>query len=330
MTRVAINGFGRIGRMVFRVGLERKGIEFVAINDLTSPENLAYLLKYDSSHGTFSREIKAGKDFISIDGKKIKVLQERNPETLPWKELDVDAVVESTGIFRTKEGMEKHLNAGAKKVLLSAPAKDDSVKTIVMGVNDNEISDNERLLSNASCTTNCLAPIVKVLQDAFGIEKGFMTTIHAYTADQMLQDAPHKDFRRGRSAAVNIVPTSTGAATAVTKVIPELKGRLDGMAVRVPVKDGSLTDFVATLETQASQEELKKVFLKASRGKMKGILDFSEEELVSSDIINHPASSIIDWKSCKVNGKLVKVISWYDNEFGYSNRMIDIIEKWLR
>lgn len=329
MIKVAINGFGRIGRMVFKAGLEAEDIEFVAINDLSSPENLAYLLKHDSTHRTFNKEIKAGDNFLEVDGKKVLVLQEKNPEALPWGQLDVDVVVESTGIFRRRIDLEKHLKAGAKKVLLSAPPKDSDIKTIVMGVNDSEISKDERLLSNASCTTNCLAPIVKVLNDEFGIDKGFMTTVHAYTSDQSLLDAPHKDFRRGRSAAVNIVPTSTGAATAVTNVIPELKGRLNGIAVRVPVVDGSLTDFVAILKKEPAPEEVKEAFLKAIDGKMKSILKFSEEELVSSDIIGEKASSVIDWKSCMFQGNLVKIIAWYDNETGYSYRMIDIIKKWV-
>ncbi|MDI3543945.1 MAG: hypothetical protein PWQ28_226 [Candidatus Woesearchaeota archaeon] len=329
MIKVAINGFGRIGRMVFKAGLEDDDIEFVAINDLSSPENLAYLLKHDSTHRNFDKEIKSGENFLEADGKKVLILQERNPEALPWNKLDVDVVVESTGVFRRRSDLEKHLKAGAKKVLLSAPPKDSDIKTIVMGVNDSEISKDERLLSNASCTTNCLAPIVKVLNDEFGIDKGFMTTIHAYTADQRLLDAPHKDFRRGRSAAVNIVPTTSGAATAVTAVIPELKGRIDGMAVRVPVVDGSLTDFVAILKKEPSPEEVKEAFLNAIEHNMKSIIKFSEEELVSSDIIGEKASSVIDWKSCMFEGNLVKIIAWYDNETGYSYRMIDIIKKWV-
>ncbi|MDK2907551.1 MAG: hypothetical protein PWQ87_9 [Candidatus Woesearchaeota archaeon] len=329
MIKVAINGFGRIGRMVFKAGLEDDDIEFVAINDLSSPENLAYLLKHDSTHRIFDKEIKSGENFLEVDGKKVLILQERNPESLPWNKLDVDVVVESTGVFRRRTDLEKHLKAGAKKVLLSAPPKDSDIKTIVMGVNDSEISNDERLLSNASCTTNCLAPIVKVLNEEFGIDKGFMTTIHAYTADQRLLDAPHKDFRRGRSAAVNIVPTTSGAATAVTAVIPELKGRIDGMAVRVPVVDGSLTDFVAILKKEPSPEEVKEAFLNAIEHNMKSIIKFSEEELVSSDIIGDKASSVIDWKSCMFEGNLVKIIAWYDNETGYSYRMIDIIKKWV-
>lgn len=329
MIKVAINGFGRIGRMVFKAGLEDDDIEFVAINDLSSPENLAYLLKHDSTHRNFDKEIKSGENFLEVDGKKVLILQERNPEALPWNKLGVDVVVESTGVFRRRSDLEKHLKAGAKKVLLSAPPKDSDIKTIVMGVNDSDISKDERLLSNASCTTNCLAPIVKVLNDEFGIDKGFMTTIHAYTADQRLLDAPHKDFRRGRSAAVNIVPTTSGAATAVAAVIPELKGRIDGMAVRVPVVDGSLTDFVAILKKEPSPEEVKKAFLKAIEHNMKSIIKFSEEELVSSDIIGEKASSVIDWKSCMFEGNLVKIVAWYDNETGYSYRMIDIIKKWV-
>ncbi len=326
MIRVAINGFGRIGRMVFRAGFGDEEIEFVAINDLTDSKNLAYLLKYDSVHGMFNHDINYKEDALIIDGKEIKVLSERDPEKLPWKELDIDVVIESTGVFRTKDLIEKHLIAGAKKVILSAPPKSEGIKTIVIGVNDDTITSDDNIISNASCTTNSLAPIVKILHDNIGIEKGFMTTVHSYTADQRLVDAPHKDFRRGRSAAVNIVPTTTGAAIAVTKVIPELEGKLDGLAFRVPSPDGSVTDFVAVLKRETSKDELKELFERYANGSMKGILQISYEPIVSSDIINNPHSSIIDFISTMVNGNLVKIVAWYDNEFGYSCRMIDLVK----
>ncbi|MBW2981875.1 type I glyceraldehyde-3-phosphate dehydrogenase [Candidatus Woesearchaeota archaeon] len=322
--RVAINGFGRIGRMVLKAGLNNKDLEFVAVNDLTDNETLAHLFKYDSVQGIFPGEVKSTDSELSIDGKKIKVFAEREPENLPWKELKIDVVVESTGFFRTKELAEKHITAGAKKVLISAPAKGDTpVKTLVLGVNDNEYK-GEQIISNASCTTNCLAPMVKVLNDAFKIKKGFMTTIHAYTADQRIVDGPHKDLRRARAAAVNIVPTTTGAAKAVTEVIPELKGKLDGIAVRVPVPDGSVTDFVCEIEKSTSIEEINKIFKSA---KLKGILEYSEEPLVSSDIVGNPHSCIFDAQNTNViDGKFIKVLGWYDNEWGYSNRMVDMIK----
>jgi len=328
MINVAINGFGRIGRMIFRA-CDFKAINVVGINDLSSTENLAYLLKYDSAHKKTEMDIKHKKDLIIVNGKAIRVFNQRDPSLIPWGKLNVDVVVESTGMFRTREAILKHINAGAKKVLLSAPPK-DNVKTIVMGVNDKDIKKSDILLSNASCTTNCLAPIAKILEDNYGIKNAFMTTVHAYTADQRLVDAPHDDFRRGRSAAANIIPTSTGATKSVAEVIPTLKGKMNGIALRVPVVTGSITDFVALLGKKVDKEELKKLFIKNAKGPMKGILELSEEKIVSSDIIDNSSSSIIDWEFCNVNGNLVKIVSWYDNEWGYSNRMIDIIKKWCR
>jgi glyceraldehyde 3-phosphate dehydrogenase len=328
MVRVAINGFGRIGRLVFRAGMKKNNIEFAAINDLTDAKTLAHLLKYDSVHGILKEDIKAEGDNIVVDGKKIKILSEKEPENLPWNDLNIDVVVESTGIFRTKEKAEKHIKAGANKVLLSAPFKGDiPVKTIVIGVNEKEYDkEKDNIISLASCTTNCLAPVVKVLNDNFGVEKGFMTTVHAYTNDQKILDLPHKDLRRARAAAMSIIPTTTGAAKAVTLTIPELKGKLDGMAMRVPVPDGSITDFVATLKKETTSEEINKVFKSAAENELKGILEYTEEPIVSIDIVGNAHSSIFDAQSTKMSGNLVKVISWYDNEWGYSNRMADFIE----
>jgi len=328
MVRVAINGFGRIGRLVFRAGMKRKGIEFVAVNDLTDAKTLAHLLKYDSVHGILDIDIKAKGSSIVVNGKEIKIFSEREPENLPWKNLKIDVVVESTGIFITKEGAEKHLKAGAKKVLISAPAKGDNpIKTIVMGVNEKDYDrKKDDIISLASCTTNCLAPVVKILNDNFGIEKGFMTTVHAYTNDQNILDLPHKDLRRARAAAMSIIPTTTGAAKAVTLTIPELKGKLDGMAMRVPVADGSITDFVAVLKKEATAEEINKLFKSASEKSLKGILQYTEEPIVSIDIVGNPHSAIFDAELTKTSGKLVKVVAWYDNEWGYSNRMVDFIK----
>jgi len=326
MINVAINGFGRIGRMVFRA-CDFKGINIVGINDLTTTQNLAYLLKYDSAHKKFDKDIGYNSDSLVIDGRKIKVFNQRDPQLIPWGKLNVDVVIESTGLFRTKEAIMKHISAGAKKVLLSAPPKDD-IKTIVIGVNDKEIKKSDILLSNASCTTNCLAPIAKILEDNYKIKSAFMTTTHAYTADQRLVDSPHEDFRRGRSAGVNIIPTSTGATKSVAQVIPSLKGKMSGIALRVPVVTGSVVDFVALVNQKVDEKDLKSTFLKYAKGTMKGILEFSEEKIVSSDIIDNCASSIIDWEFCSVNGNLIKIVSWYDNEWGYSKRMIDIVQKW--
>jgi len=327
MINVAINGFGRIGRIVFRCGFKDKKINFVAFNDLTDAKTLAYLLKYDSVYGKFPGRVEVKNNVLRVNGKKIKVFSEKDPEKLPWKKLKIDVVIESTGIFREKKLAMKHIKAGAKKVIITAPFKgDDFVKTIVLGVNENTITKEDKIISNASCTTNCLAPMVKVLNDSFGIIEGFMTTVHSYTADQRLVDAPHKDLRRGRSAAINIVPTTTGAAKAVTETIPELKGKLDGMAIRVPTVCGSVTDFVCKVKRETTIEEVNRVFKKASK-KMKGILEYSEEPLVSTDIIANKHSCIFDSLSTRVMGNLVKVIGWYDNEYGYSCRVIDLIKK---
>jgi len=334
MIRVAINGFGRIGRMVLKAGFKDKNIQFVAVNDLTDNETLAHLFKYDSVHGAFPETVKATDKELIIDGQKIQALAEKDPENLPWKKLKIDVVVESTGFFRTNVLAYKHVKAGAKKVLVSAPCKCETndkgvceipLKTLVLGVNEKEYK-GEQIVSNASCTTNCLAPMVKVLNDAFGIKRGFMTTVHAYTADQRIVDGPHKDPRRARAAAVNIIPTTTGAAEAVTGVIPELAGKLDGIAIRVPVPDGSVTDFVCEVDKKVTPEQINKAF-KAAAGKLKGILEYSEDPLVSTDIITNPHSCIFDSSETKViDGKLVKVLGWYDNEWGYSSRMIDMIK----
>jgi glyceraldehyde 3-phosphate dehydrogenase len=327
--KVAINGFGRIGRMVFLAGLDDPEIEFVAVNDLTDNKELAYLLKHDSIQGKFKGTVEAKKDSLAVNGKDIKAFAEKEPEKLPWGKLNVDVVVESTGIFRKKKDMMKHVKAGAKKVLLSAPPKgDEPVKIIVKGVNEHIIDKKKDvLLSNASCTTNCLAPMVKVIHDNFKLKRGFLTTVHAYTADQRLVDAPHKDPRRGRSAAINIVPTTTGAAKAVAEVIPELKGKMDGIAIRVPVATGSVTDFVAEVEKETSIEEINNLFKNVSAHHLKGVLEYTDEPIVSSDIIHNPHSCIFDSGMINViDGKFVKLLGWYDNEWGYSCRMIDIIK----
>ncbi|RLI96075.1 MAG: type I glyceraldehyde-3-phosphate dehydrogenase [Candidatus Altiarchaeales archaeon] len=326
MVRVAINGFGRIGRTIFRLGFGRDDIDFIAVNDLTNPRTLAHLLKYDSIHGKYDRDVKAKDDALIVDGKEIKVFAERDPENLPWHELDIDVVVESTGRFRDKENASKHLKAGAKKVIISAPSKGDGINSVVIGVNEDAIKNGDRIVDNASCTTNCLTPVVKVLNDRFGIKRGFMTTVHAYTSDQNLLDGPHDDLRRARSAAINILPTTTGAATATGKVIPELQGRMDGIAIRVPVADGSLIDLVAELERDVTKDEINKAMKEASEGYLKGILEYSEEPLVSSDVIGSRASCIFDAQSTMViGGNFIKVLAWYDNEVGYSMRMVELI-----
>ncbi|MGG5172602.1 type I glyceraldehyde-3-phosphate dehydrogenase [Pseudarthrobacter sp. J1738] len=327
-TRIGINGFGRIGRNYFRAALAQGAdIEIVAVNDLTDPETLAHLLKYDSVTGRLAATVEVKDGALVVDGKTIKVLAERDPANLPWGELGVDIVVESTGFFTKAADAQKHINAGAKKVLISAPASDEDI-TIVMGVNDG-LYDNaaHNIISNASCTTNCLGPLAKALNDAFGIERGLMTTIHAYTADQNLQDGPHKDLRRARAAAINMVPTSTGAAKAIGLVLPELKGKLDGFAIRVPVPTGSATDLTATLSREVTVEEVNAAIKAASEtAELKGILTYTEDPIVSSDIVTDPASSIFDAGLTKVIGNQVKVVSWYDNEWGYSNRLVDLTE----
>lgn len=332
--KVAINGFGRIGRVTFRAMMSREDMEVVAINDLTDSKFLAHLLKNDSVHRRLCADIKAEKDYISVDGRKIKVFSEKDPENLPWKDLGVEVVIESTGIFLTKEGAEKHLKAGAKKVILSAPAKSDDIPFVVLGVNEQVLSDDINIISNASCTTNCVAPLVKVLDENWGIETGFLTTTHAYTSDQNLHDAPHKkDMRRARAAAENIVPTSTGAAKAVSKIFPDLKGKLGGSAMRIPVANGSITELTVNLKNEASVQEINQAFKKAAGSDLKNILEYSEEPLVSTDIIGNPHSSVFDAELTSVNGeraKLVKVVSWYDNEVGYSNRLVDLVPKLIK
>lgn len=323
--KLAINGFGRIGRVVFREALKSDEIEVVAINDLTNPEMLAYLLKHDSVHGIYDAEVSAEGDYLVVDGKKVRVYEERDPAALPWGELDVDVVVESTGIFTSPEALNKHIEAGAKRVILSAPAKGD-ITTLVMGVNHEDYNaETDKIVSNASCTTNCLAPLVKVLNDKFGVERGLMTTVHSYTNDQSLLDVPHSDFRRARAAAESMIPTTTGAASAVTKVIPSLVGKLDGMAVRVPTPNVSLVDFVAELGKDVTVEEVNAAFKEASEGDLKDILVYSDLPLVSKDYNGDPSSSTIDSLSTMVlDNNMVKVISWYDNETAYSARCIDL------
>ena len=326
--KVGINGFGRIGRMVTRAILAKYAdqIEVVGVNDLTDTGTLAHLFKYDSSQGTFNGQVKADGDQLHIDGTSFKVTAERDPANLNWGDLGVDVVVESTGFFTDKDSAGKHLQAGAKKVVISAPAKGD-IQTIVLGVNDDKIDPSIEIYSNASCTTNCLAPMAKVIDDNFGLVKGFMTTIHAYTGDQRILDAPHKDMRRARAAAINIVPTSTGAAKAVGLVLPHLNGKLDGGAVRVPTPTGSLTDLVCEVSKETTAEEVNAAFKSASEGSLSGILEFTTEQLVSSDIVGNPHSNIFDSDLTKVDGKLVKVIGWYDNEAGYSMRTADLITR---
>ena len=332
MIRVAINGFGRIGRNTIRAAMGHsqygKKFEVIAINDLGNTEILAHLLKYDSIYGKFDGDVNPKNDGIEINGKFIKFFSQVNPAKLPWNKLDIDVVIESTGIFRAREGASQHLEAGAKKVVISAPAKDPDI-TVVLGVNEHLYNaDEHNIISNASCTTNSLAPPVKVLQDTFGIEQGFMTTIHSYTGDQRILDFPHKDLRRARSAAVSIIPTTTGAAKAVELVIPELKGKIDGMAIRVPTPDGSLTDFTCLLKKEVDKNEVNTALKKAAGNKLRGIMQYTEEPLVSVDIIGNPHSAIIDGLSTRVNGErgnLIKILSWYDNEWGYSCRLVDLI-----
>ncbi len=325
--KVAINGFGRIGRNVFKIALERNDIEIVGINDLTDTKTLAHLLKYDSTQGRFPG-VTFDEENIIVNGTKVKVTAEKNPLTIPWKEKP-DVVIESTGVFTSKEspkgGYGDHLKNGAKKVILTVPSKDTIDAMIVLGVNEGDLKPEHQCVSNASCTTNCLAPVAKVLNDNFGIEIGYMTTIHSYTNDQRILDLPHKDLRRARSAAVSQIPTTTGAAKAVGKVIPELKGKLDGLAVRVPTPTGSLVDLVVVLKKEVTKEEINAAMKKAAEGPMKGILEYTEDEIVSVDVIHTTASSIFDSKSTMVNGKMVKVLSWYDNEWGYSCRVVDLV-----
>ncbi len=328
MIKVAINGFGRIGRLVLRNGLNDSNLEFVAVNDLVPPDNLAYLFKYDSTHGKFQGSVEHDDNHLIINGKKIRCFAEKDPEKLPWKDLGVDFVVESTGLFTSKEGASKHLLAGAKKVVISAPAKDKTVPTFVMGVNEQKYNPStDHIVSNASCTTNCLAPMVKVVLDNFGIEEGLMTTVHAMTATQPTVDGPSKkDFRGGRGAAQNIIPASTGAAKAVALCIPEVEGKLTGMAFRVPTPDVSVVDLTVRTTKTTSLDEIKKKMKEASETTMKGILGYTEEEVVSNDFVSSTYSSIFDAGACiQLNGNFFKLISWYDNEMGYSCRVVDLI-----
>jgi glyceraldehyde 3-phosphate dehydrogenase len=330
MTNVAINGVGRIGRTVFRIiaGRPESGINVVAINDLSDDDILAYLLEYDSVMGRFDQEVEVSDNVMRVGGHEIQMLMERDPGQLPWDELDVDVVVESTGVFRDRASLTKHLDAGAKRVILTVPSKDEIDETVVLGVNDQDLGPEDLIVSNASCTTNSLAPLAKVLDDSFGIVKGVMTTVHAYTNDQRLADVPHKDLRRSRAATENIIPTTTGAAKAVGEVLPQLEGKLDGMAMRVPVPDGSTVDLVVELERDVTVEEVNAAVRSAAEGPMKGIIEYNEDPIVSTDIIGNPHSSIFDAGGTHVlGGNLVKVMSWYDNEWGYSNRVVDLIER---
>ena len=323
--KVAINGFGRIGRLAFRNLLKKEGIEVVGINDLTNNDTLAHLLKYDSAQGPFDGTVEATDDSLIINGKRIGAYAQRNPAELPWKDLRVDLVLECTGIFRTKEKASMHLTAGAKDVVISAPAKGDGVQTIVLGVNDNELDRRKNVFSNASCTTNCLAPVAKIINDTWGLKVGAMTTTHAYTSDQRIQDAPHADLRRARAAAMNIVPTSTGAAVAVGKVVPAVAGKLSAIAVRVPVVTGSMIEVNAVVEKSTTKEEINAKFKEMAEGPLKGILQYITDPLVSSDIVRNPHSSIFDSLMTNViDGNFIKVVSWYDNEAGYSARIADL------
>ena len=328
MKKIAINGFGRIGRLTFRNLQNKSGLEVVAINDLTDTATLAHLLKYDSAHGRFNGTVSHTPNSLIVNGKEIFITAVRNPAELPWGEMGIDMVIESTGIFTSQEQLKMHLTAGAKKVGLSAPAKDD-VKTIVMGVNDELLGADDVTFSNASCTTNCLAPMMKVLQDNFGVEKGYMLTIHAYTNDQSIQDAPHKDLRRARAAAVSMIPTTTGAAKAVGLVLPEMKGKLDGYAMRVPTLTGSATDVTLTLGRDVTKEEINAAMKLASETYLKGIMEYTEDPIVSADIVGNPHSCIFDAGITSANGNLVKIMGWYDNEAGYSARMADMTERFV-
>ncbi|MEE9183473.1 MAG: type I glyceraldehyde-3-phosphate dehydrogenase [Acidimicrobiia bacterium] len=328
--RVAINGFGRIGRAVFRIIAERldSGIEVVAINDLADDDVLAYLLKYDTVMGEFAGEVTTADGVMRAGDHEVQMLMEPDPGKLPWRDLEVDVVVEATGVFRTREAAAQHLEAGAKKVLLTVPAKGEVDATVVLGVNEGDLEDGDEVISNASCTTNCLAPVAKVINDAFGIKRGLMTTVHAYTNDQRLADVPHRDLRRSRAATENIIPTTTGAAKAVGLVLPELAGKLDGLAMRVPVPDGSIVDLVVEVDKEVTAEQVNAAIRKAAEGEMAGVLQYSEDPLVSSDIIGNPHSSIFDAAATQVmDGRFIKIVSWYDNEWGYSNRIVDLIEQ---
>ncbi len=324
--KVAINGFGRIGRLTFKALLGRDNVEIVAINDLTDNKTLAHLLKYDSVHGRFDGTVSYDDNSLTVNGQHIVALAERDPKLLPWGKMGVDIVLESTGRFVDEAGAGQHITAGAKKVVISAPAT-GNIPTVVLGVNEDTLTGSETIISNASCTTNCLAPMAKVLNDTFGIEKGYITTVHAYTSDQNLQDAPHKDLRRARAAAYSIIPTSTGAAKAVGLVLPELKGKLDGLAMRVPVPDGSLTDLTVILKREVTKQEINDALKAAAEGPMKGIIEYNTDPIVSIDIVGNPHSCIFDSELTSANGTLAKVIGWYDNETGYSTRTADLIQQ---
>lgn len=323
---IAINGFGRIGRLTLRMLVGKPNVNIVAINDLTDVNTLAHLFKWDSVHGKFQGEIEVRDGKLVVNGDVINVYSERDPGNLPWASLNVDTVVESTGVFRDRDGAGKHITAGAKRVVISAPAKGD-ITTVVLGVNDDVLDKGDNIISNASCTTNCLAPMVKVLDDKFGVEKGYITTIHAYTADQRIQDAPHSDLRRARAAAVSMIPTTTGAAAAVGKVLPHLQGKLDGKAVRVPTPDGSLTDLTAILSKEVTAEEINAAMKEAAEGELKGILEYSTDPLVSIDIVGNTHSCIFDSDLTSANGTMVKILGWYDNEAGYAARVGDLVRK---
>jgi len=326
--RLGINGFGRIGRSVFRILEDRRDIEVVAVNDLSSNDHLAYLLRYDTVMGVFAADVRVGDHDMTVNGRRIAMTAERDPAKVPWRENGVDIVVESTGKILTRDGLSKHLDAGARKVVLTVPAKDEIDAMIVMGVNEETLRPEHRLVSNASCTTNCLAPIAKILDESFGVEEGLMTTVHAYTNDQRLADVPHKDLRRSRAAAENIIPTTTGAARAVGKVLPKLKGRLDGLAMRVPVPDGSIVDLTCRVRAKPTREEVNGAVREAAAGALSRIVEYSEAPLVSSDIIGNPHSAIFDALSTRAEGDgWVKVLAWYDNEWGYSNRVVDLVER---
>ncbi|MDB3887386.1 type I glyceraldehyde-3-phosphate dehydrogenase [bacterium] len=327
MIRVAINGFGRIGRMVTRAIQDRPGIELVAINDLADTKTLAHLLKYDSVHRSFPGTVSTDQENILINNKSVKILSERNPELLPWKELNIDIVIESTGIFLTKELASKHITAGARKVILSAPPKSEDVTTVVLGINEEVLKTNEIIISNASCTTNAAAPLIKVLHDLYHIESAYITTVHSYTSDQTLHDAPHKDLRRARAGATSIIPTTTGAAKAITKIFPDLDNKIGGCGVRVPVVNASLIDISLNLKEDSSVEEINAEFKKASTTYLKGILEYTEDPIVSVDVIGNPHSCIFDSQLTSITGHMVKIMGWYDNEAGYSNRLVDLIEK---
>ena len=325
--KVAINGFGRIGRVFTRSVTKNKQIEIVAINDLVDTKMLSHLLKYDTVHRKLDFDVNCTESSISINNKTIQVFNKRNPEDLPWDKLDIDIVVESTGFFRSKENASKHLKAGAKKVVISAPSTDSDVKTIVMGINDGILQSSDTIVSNASCTTNCAAPMVKLVNDICGINEGFLTTTHAYTGDQNIHDAPHKDLRRSRAAAQNIIPTTTGAAKAIGKIFPDLEGKIEGIGVRVPVIDGSMTDLICRVDNPISADDIRAAFKNLANDKLKGVLSYTEDPIVSVDIIGNPNSCIIDGLLITVLGNLVRVVGWYDNEVGYSNRLVDLILK---